>query len=166
MKSLLEHLLGRHSFRRVKDYAPLAVWKAESRKLIRATALSIESTVVVVDEEWKSEVKLLLDHGVSRVRLAASVDELFASLAATFAELAFLQVGLIPKGHWRVERIPLVASNWKLDAVRSVQYVQSPTQRATQARLRKRGRQDGKPNLSLNPDASPAALSRRPLGAG
>jgi hypothetical protein len=143
MKSLLERVLGRSSFRRVKDYAPLAVWKVEARKLIKAIALSIEATVLVVDDEWKDEVKSLLDHGVSRVEMSASVDQLFASLAATFGELALLQVGFVPRGHSRVDRVPLIAQNWKLDPVRSVQYVQSAVQRATQARLRKRGTQNG-----------------------
>jgi hypothetical protein len=55
MKSLFEHILGRASFRRVKDYAPLPVWKAESKKLLRAVGLSIESTVEVVDEEGRSQ---------------------------------------------------------------------------------------------------------------
>jgi hypothetical protein len=143
MKSLLERILGRSSFRRVKDYAPLAVWKAESRKLIRAVALSIESTVLVVDDEWKNEVKHLLDHGISRIELSSSIDELFASVAATFGELAFLLVGFVPNGHSRVDRIPLIAQNWKLDPLRSVQYVQSPAQRARQARVRKRGSENG-----------------------
>ena len=92
MKSLFERVLGRSSFTRVKDYAPLAVWKVEARRLIKAIALSIESTVLVVDDEWKDEVKSLLDHGVSRVEMSASVDQLFASLAATFGELAFLSL--------------------------------------------------------------------------
>jgi hypothetical protein len=138
MKALFERILGRASFRRVKDYAPLPVWKAESKKLIRAVGLSIDSTVEVVDDEWREEVKHLLDHGTTRIAACKSIDQLFASLAATLGELAFLQIGFVPIPHYRVDRIPLVAKNWKLDPVRTVQYVQSPAQRATQVRLRKR----------------------------
>ena len=82
MKALFERILGRASFKRVKDYAPLPVWKAESRRLIKAVGLSIDSTIQVVDDEWKEDVKHLLDRGLSRVESSASIDELFASVAA------------------------------------------------------------------------------------
>ena len=126
MKSLFERILGRSSFRKLKDFAPLGVWKAESRKLVSALDLSIQATVAVVDDAWKTEVKDLLVHGRSRIDSAKSIDELFAALAATLVELSFLQVGFVPKGHIRVDRVALTAQNWRLDPVRSVQYVQSP----------------------------------------
>ena len=148
MKSLFERVLGRSSFRRLKDYAPLAVWKVEARKLIKAIALSIESTVPVVDDEWKDEVKSLLDHGVSRVEMSASVDQLFASLAATFGELAFLQVGFVPRGHWRVDRIPLIAGNSILCAPFNMFNLRLSARhkRACESAVPKMA----KPNLSLN----------------
>jgi hypothetical protein len=86
----------------------------------------------------EEEVKQLLDRGLSRIKSSTSIDQLFTSLAATLCELAFLQIGFVPRGHWRVDRIPLIAQNWRLTPVRTVQYVQSPTQRAAQARIRQR----------------------------
>lgn len=138
LKALFERILGKASFMRVKDNAPLKVWKTESTKLLKAVALAIDTTVQVADEEWKQQVQnLLLDRGVSHVNLSKSIDELFATLSATLAELAFLQIGFVPKGHLHLASIPLIPKNWKLDAVRTVQYVQSPAQRATQTRIRK-----------------------------
>ena len=148
MKALFERILGHTSFMRVKDYAPLRVWKAESRKLIKAVELSIETTVQVVDDEWKEEVRLLLEYGLSLIDLSDSIDELFASLAATLGELSFLQIGYVPKGHSREDRIPLIAPNWKLDRVRTVQYVQSPKQRAEQAQTEKMKISNGNPKPS------------------
>jgi hypothetical protein len=55
MRVLFERILGRASFRRVKDHAPLPVWKAESRKLIMALSVSIASTVEVADDEWRKK---------------------------------------------------------------------------------------------------------------
>jgi hypothetical protein len=143
MKGLLEQILGRSSFMRVKDSGPLSSWKSETRKLLCAVRLAIEVTVEVVDEEWRHDVAQLLDHGDSRLAKATSIDELFASLCATLGELAFLQIGFVPRGHYRAKRIPLVARNWRMNPVRSVQYVQSAKQRETQERLTKRRRNGG-----------------------
>lgn len=138
VKALFEDVLGKDSFMRVKDYAPLTVWKAESIKLLKAIALSIEATVQVVDDDWKQQTRsLLLERGTSRVKSSKSIDDLFASLVATLGELAFLQIGFVPKGHRRLDRVPLIPQNWKLDLVRTVQYVQSPAQRLAQTRVSK-----------------------------
>jgi hypothetical protein len=88
-------------------------------------------------------IRRLLDRGLSRIESSTSIDQLFASLAATLGELAFLQIGFVPRGHSRLDRIPLITKNWRLDPVRSIQYVQSSAQRATQARIRKRSAQNG-----------------------
>ena len=97
----------------------------------------------VADVEWKEEVKSLLTHGVERIATATSIDELHAAVAATLGELAFLQLGFIPRGHHRVDTVPLAIRNWRMNPVRTVQYVQSAEQRATQKRLSKPSWDDG-----------------------
>ena len=133
MKSLFERILGTASFRRVKDYAPLSVWKVESAKLLKAVSVSATATVRVADAEWFEEFSRLIERGKSRIQASKSIDELFASLCATLGELSFLQLGLVPQAHRMVERIPLIVQNWKLDSFRTVQYVQTPQQRKAQA---------------------------------
>jgi hypothetical protein len=134
MKSLFERVLGKASFRRVKDYAPLSVWRSESINLIKAISVSMAATVRVVDAEWYGEFDRLMQAGRTRISASTSIDELFAVMSATLGELAFLQLGLVPQGHYQVERIPLIAQNWKLDLFRTVQYVQTPEQRKAQVR--------------------------------
>lgn len=136
-KALFERILGRSAFMRVKDYGPLSAWRENYTRLLRAIAVSVEATVEVVDSEWKKEVKELLTHGVQRLKTAKSVDELHAVAAATLGELAFLQLGFIPRGHHRAETIPLSLRYWRMNPVRTVQYVQSAKQRETQSRLAK-----------------------------
>jgi hypothetical protein len=134
-KVMFERILGRGAFLRVKDYGPLSSWRANYIRLLQAIGVAVDATVEVADVEWKQEVKSLLARGVERLTSAMSIDELHAAAAATLGELALLQLGFIPRGHYRLETVPLTARNWKLNPVRTVQYVQSAKQRATQKRL-------------------------------
>jgi len=134
-KALFEQILGRTAFMRVKDYGPLSAWRENYTKLLRAVGVAAEATVEVVDVEWKQEVSELLTHGIKRLTTAKSIDELHAAAAATLGELAFLQLGFVPRSHFRVANVPLTARNWKMDPVRTVQYVQSAEQREAQKRL-------------------------------
>lgn len=134
-KALFGQVLGRTAFLRVKDYGPLSAWCENYMKLLRAVGVAVEATVEIVDAEWKQEVSELLEHGYQRLRSAKSIDELHSVAAATLGELAFLQLGFVPRGHHSSDNIPLTRRNWRMNAVRTVQYVQSNEQRATQKRL-------------------------------
>jgi len=144
-KALFEQVLGRTAFMRGKDYGPLSAWRENYIKLLRAIDVAAEATVEIVDAEWKQEVSDLLAHGCQRLRHVKSIDELHAVAAATLGELAFLQLGFVPRGHHNTDNISLTSRNWKMDAVRTVQYVQSKEQRATQERLSKSKAEEAKP---------------------
>lgn len=131
-KALFEKILGRAAFMRVKDYGPLSAWRENYTKLLRSVGVAVEATVEVADVVWKQEVSDLLTHGIKRLTTAKSIDELHAAAAATLGELAFLQLGFVPRGHDRVANVPLIGRNWKMNPVRTVQYVQSAEQRAAQ----------------------------------
>lgn len=137
VKALFEQILGRAAFLRVKDYGPLSAWRGNYTKLLSAVRVAAEATVDVADAEWKLEINELITHGIKRLTTAKSIDELHAAAAATLGELAFLQLGFVPEGHLRAANVPLIARNWKMNPVRSVQYVQSDEQRAAQKRLSK-----------------------------
>ena len=138
VKALFERVLGREAFLRVKDSGSLSGWKTNYQKLFRAIEVSAAATVEVVDEEWPYELHELLAQGKSRIEIAKSIDQLHANVAATLGELAFLQLGYVPAFHSTMDRIPLVPQRWRLNPTRSVQYVQSNEQRATQKRLSQR----------------------------
>ena len=149
MKDVFEVILGTASFRAVKDYGSLKTWKIETVRLLRAIALSIAETVEVADEEWKADVQAEIEFGISIAKSATKIDELFAGLAATLATLVFLQVGFLPRDHRKVKRVTLSPRNWKLNSVRSVQYVQNEEQKAMQKKIKK---------LKGSPPNSPATL--------
>lgn len=137
MKAVFEEILGKASFMKVKDYGPLKSWKAETGCLLKAVALSINATVEIADEEWRAEINAEIEHGISLVESCSEIDELFSCLSATLTKVVFLQIGFVPRGHRSVSRVALTPRNWKLNPVRSVQYVQNEQQRATQERLLK-----------------------------
>jgi hypothetical protein len=130
LKALLERVLGHESFMRVKEYAPLSAWRAECTRLLKAIRVAVTSTVDIADATWRDEVEQLLARGIQRVRMAATVGELHAVLAATLGELCFLQLGDIPQRSLARKSAPLTAAHWRLTAFRSVQYVQTPEQAA------------------------------------
>ena len=144
-KALFEKILGQTAFMRVKDYGPLSAWRENYIKLLRTIGFAAEETIEVVDAEWKQELSALLSHGCKRIRHAQSIDELHAVAAATLGELAFLQLGFVPRSNRSANNIPLTSRNWKMNAVRTVQYVQSNEQRATQQRLSRPKAEDPEP---------------------
>ena len=138
LKALFERVLGHESFLHVKEYAPLSAWKLQASRLLKVLARSIELSVMVADDDWRSEVNELLDRGVARVKAAPSVSELHASLAATLGELAFLQIGLVPDNQGQRKAPPVNSIHWNLALARSVQYVQSSQQKLDATRMKAR----------------------------
>lgn len=136
-KALFEQILGQSAFMRVKDYGPLSAWRENYTKLLRAVGVAVEATVEVADIEWKQEVSELLTHGIKRLATARSIDDLHAAAAATLGELTFLQLGFVPRGRHGVANVPLIGRNWKMNPVRTVQYVQSAEQLTAQKHLSK-----------------------------
>jgi hypothetical protein len=136
-KALFERILGKDAFLRVKDFGSLSDWKLNYQKLLRAIEVSAAATVEVCDDEWRDQLHELVAQGTARVKAAKFIDVLHADVAATLGELAFFQLGYVPSSHAHQDRVPLIPQRWRLDPVRSVQYVQSLEQRATQERLRR-----------------------------
>jgi hypothetical protein len=129
LKALFERILGRASFMRVKEYAPLSAWKSESSRFLKALNTAMRTTVLVADKTWRDQVNELIEMGKSRVARAESVSELHAGLAATLGELSFLQLGYVPDNTAASKTIPVNSIYWDMSAHRSVQYVQSDQQR-------------------------------------
>lgn len=130
LKAAFEQILGKRTYRKLKETATLSDWKVETKKLLKAIELSHIETVKVADAEFYKEAKQILELGVRHIRSAEDISELFANLSATLTRVVFLQIGYIP-AHDRVELIPLTKKNWNLACVRSVQYLQSSGQKET-----------------------------------
>lgn len=137
MKAVMESLFGRECFAKLKEAGDLAEWRAESDRLLRATALAVRATVAIADDQWKDEVQSVVALGRSQVKSAKAADELFAALAATYVRLSFLQLGTLPS-RGSAQSVSLIERNWRLDPYRSVQYVQTRSQRRALAHKRPR----------------------------
>jgi hypothetical protein len=137
MKAAMEDLFGRECFAKLKETATLADWKAESRRLLKATEVAVRINVPIADAEWHHEVKAILDLGRGLVASASTAGELFCALASTFTRMSFLQLGALPSRS-SVASVTLAERNWRLDAYRSVQYVQTEQQRLALNRRGKR----------------------------
>lgn len=137
LKAALEEILGKSTYRKLKETATLSDWKLETKKLLKAIELSIIETVKVADVEFYKEAKEILELGRTHIKSAKEISELFASLSAALTRLAFLQIGYIP-AHGRVESAILAQKNWNLSCVRTVQYVQSIDQKKTAKQLEER----------------------------
>jgi hypothetical protein len=128
-KDAIERLLGHAEFMKIKDIGGYRALRGSVRKLLRQIEVSIEATVTVVDDAWRSEVAEIFAHGSGQIEKCKTAGDLFACLSATLAELCFLQIGLVPN-QWRNRKpIPLKVQYWNLSGSRSVQYVQSDAQK-------------------------------------
>jgi hypothetical protein len=137
MKFLLERLFGRPVWYRLKETGSIRTWRHETIRLLRAIDVSIASTVHVADEEWREDVRTIIAIGIREIKAAEHIDTLLSDLAATLSELVFTQIGIFPiRNSDKV--IPVIPRRWTLDGLRSVQYVQTPAQRAASSRRQKR----------------------------
>lgn len=137
MKAIFESILGNTSFMKVKDCGSFKAWKKESINLLKAVAISINTTVEIADDEWRLEINSEIQDGIKSIKTTKEIDEMFCILAATLTTISFLQIGFLPRDHWKSKRVSLISQNWKLNSVRSVQYVQNNAQKEIQLRLKK-----------------------------
>jgi hypothetical protein len=127
LKAAFEEILGHDTFLKLKECHVLSVWKAESDRLLRASLIAFRETVEIADDAFRKEVAETIEFGIKAVKSSKSINQLFASLAATYARLSFLQLGLRPcrsRGS-----VPLRKEDWKLSGYRTVQYVQTESQK-------------------------------------
>jgi hypothetical protein len=136
LKAAFEDILGPEAFRKLKECHELRVWKSESKRLLRASLIAFHETVEIADAAFREEVTDTIDFGLKTIGLAKSIDQLFSSLAATYARLSFLQLGLRPN-RWRGNG-SLQKQDWKLSAYRTVQYVQTERQKRNHETIEKR----------------------------
>lgn len=128
LKSSIEDILGNRAWLELKECTSTTTWRRYVLKLLDAIELSIETTVLIKDEEWGQEIRSNLDHGRELTRIAESPEDAIAALSATLLRQVFLQLGVAPSRK-SVTTIPLKAQNWDFSGFRSVQYVQSPKQK-------------------------------------
>jgi hypothetical protein len=128
LKSAFEQLFGESAWYELKETTSLAAWKKHTLKALRAIRISIRATVHVCDEPWLDEVHENLSRGEERTKESKDIDELLSCLTATLLRQVFLQLGTLPDRRGSAAA-PLDKAHWRLDAQRSVQYVQSHAQR-------------------------------------
>ncbi len=127
IKVALEEILGREAWYELKESTSLIPWRQNVLKAFKAIRISIAATISIRDEDWAKEIEENLDRGEEGVRCSKDIDELLSHFEATLLRQVFLQIGFAPNFQGKTGQ-PLRKENWKLDAVRTVQYIQSPQQ--------------------------------------
>jgi len=129
LKILFENLFGISAWYDIKHSTDLKKWKSYSKKALSALEISAQATVQVVDNNWEKEFYSIIEFGRKRIDSSKYFEQLLSNLAASFGELSFLQLGMLPRRKG-IKKVTLRhPSDWKLDRYRSVQYVQSAKQR-------------------------------------
>jgi hypothetical protein len=128
LKATIEQLFGHAAYAELKECTSLAIWKRHVNKLFNSIKISVHETVEIADETWFEDLDENIALGKEHVKLAKSVDELFAALSAILARLVFLQLGYLPQRS-DSEEVTLAKSYWKLIPERTVQYVQNRSQK-------------------------------------
>jgi hypothetical protein len=138
MKAVLEELFGHPVYLRLKETAIMKEWRAETVRLLSAVAYAINSTVAIADQEWRQDISDIIRRGQERIRGSDTISDLFSELCATLTRIVFMQIGMMPSRTAHMKTVPLTSQFWTFRAHRSVQYVQTATQRETldQSRLR------------------------------
>lgn len=127
IKMAFEQIFGNKAWLDLKECTSIATWRKYTIKLLCATRLAIEETTQVRDDDWFTEICEHIEYGLQIARSAKLIEELISGLSATLIRVVFLQIGMVPNRR-RDRKVTLARDNWRLDAFRTVQYVQSNTQ--------------------------------------
>ena len=128
MKSLVESLFGNRAWLEVKHSTDVKTWEKYSLRILSAIEVSAKATVEIADKDWLEELHLLVEFGQGSIKRAENTEMIFASLAASLANISFHQLGFVPSNVLQKQVTLRHKSNWTLDAFRSVQYVQNKKQ--------------------------------------
>ena len=118
LKSSIEDLLGNRAWLELKESTSTTTWRRYVQKLLDAIELSIETTVLIKDEEWSQEIRANLDHGRELTRIAKTPEDAIAALSATLLRQVFLQLGSAPSRK-TAKTVPLKPQNWDFSGFRS-----------------------------------------------
>ncbi len=129
LKAVLEEVLGHPVYLKLKETGTLADWRKATTRLLDAIQLSIASTVLVADQNWRDEIASLVLHGKETIKGCDRAGDLFAALTAILIRLVFLLIGNVPSRYRYRRTAPLTADFWTLNQYRSVQYVQTAEQK-------------------------------------
>ena len=132
LKFMIESILGSDAWYALKDSNHLPTWKKQLIKVIEANHLSIQASVEVYDKDWAAEISQAVESGIEAVKRSKDIEEAIASIAATFINISFLQVGLMPGRQGSSNKVSLKKENWNLSRFRTVMYVQSSEQKEQQ----------------------------------
>lgn len=127
IKSAIEQVLGRDSWYELKETTSLTPWRKNILKVLKAIRISIDTSIEIKDQAWTEAVNENLTGGAQKVRSSKDIDELLSSFEATLLRQVFLQIGMVPNREGQ-SSVSLRKENWRLDGLRTVQYVQSPAQ--------------------------------------
>ena len=127
LKDAIEDLLGKEAWLELKETTSIVPWRRQADRLISAIEKAVAATVKSADATWFEDIGENLTRGRAAVKAAKEIEELTSALTAMLLRQVFLQLGLMPNRKTSA-KVSLDRSNWKLDAHRSVFYVQSPEQ--------------------------------------
>lgn len=126
-KRLIEDVLGKDSWLEAKECTSLNVWKKLCSRLLKANEATILSSVEVCDDRFMLDIKKEVEHALKIISSSKDFTTLFMALSSALSTISFLQCGGVPITSKRSVRIQ-EGMQWKMDSVRSVQYVQTKEQ--------------------------------------
>jgi len=135
-KSLLEEIWGKETYLHLKHCSDLRIWKEYASKTLDVSLIAIEENVKIKDDDWQKEIKEIINNGLDGIKGCTSFDCLFSCISSTYIRLSFCQIGFFPITRLN-RRSTKRRSEWKLDMIRSVQYVQSNDQKQYQEKYNK-----------------------------
>jgi hypothetical protein len=139
MKAVLEEAFGHLVYLKLKETTAMRDWRKETIRLLDALALAINSTVAIADQEWRDDIVDAISHGKKTIKGSSTISDLFAALSAALTRIVFMQIGQMPSRRRRARTVPLKAEFWTFNSYRSVQYVQTTTQRQALNSLHDKG---------------------------
>ena len=137
IKFEIDNALGPSAWYALKKATDAAVWKKHFEKMLRSYLVAAKATVTVADDCWHQEFQANIMTAIKGVRSAGGFDSALDVFCAALIRQSYLQLGMVlnRRGSAR-ESFPLVSGNWRLNAYRTVQYVQTREQRDRRFKVR------------------------------
>ena len=131
LKFAIEALLGTSAWYALKETTSLPEWRRHLIKVLDAVGVAFSESVKICDDRLRAQVRENLESRVQALKESRDFDTLISSFAATLMQQTFIHLGMLPR-RGTGSRVTLDKRFWQLDSFRSVQYVSSSKQLASQ----------------------------------
>ena len=126
LSMLFLKLYGDKTYREIKDYHSISIYRKHLLKLVKSINFAIEMNLEYTDNFHRTQLHELIESITEDIKSSKSLEALDQHFIAFETELIFTLIGLMPR---TIKSIENRKNYWQLDCHRKIMYIQNSEQK-------------------------------------